>query len=147
MTAELKLENIRTNGNTKDLRQYCFQLVTINRIPKKSDYTSAIKECLDMHNSRFIFTPIVYELWVSRINVYIVAMSYSRGTCLIRHSFGQEKCVGLTNCRIRRVKMQSKTLICVEILSDPENSGLYRFHCIMKITALALYTALDSFGT
>ena len=30
------------------------------------------------------------------------------------------------------IKMHSKTLICLEILSDPENSGLDRFHCTMK---------------
>ena len=70
------------------------------------------------------------------------------GTCLIRHSFGQEKCVGLPNCRIRRVKMHSKTLICVEILSDPENSGLYRFHCISiwnLVSRLNFYKLLTYF--
>ena len=76
-----------------------------------------------------LITPDMLRYWYS-------------GTCLIRHTFGQEKCVGLPNCRIRRVKMHSKTFVgCREILSDPENSGLYR----CRIRQVPLYYQLVSF--
>ena len=54
---------------------------------------------------------------------------YSR-TCLIRHSFE------FAICRIRKFKMYSKTLICVQklcridIIPDYTGVGLGRFHCI-----------------
>ena len=83
----------------------------------------------------------------SNICLVIIKLCYS-GTCLIRHSFGQEKCVCLPNCRIRRVKMHSKTLICVERfcriqkIPDYTGVGFDRFHCICYFGAFGVDLAM-----
>ena len=57
------------------------------------------------------------------------------GTCIIRHSFGEEKPVGLTNCRIDRkciVKRSFVQRFCrIKIIPVYTSVGLGTFHCII----------------
>ena len=85
----------------------------------------------------------------SKYRIYWFGIIYIHsGTCVIRHSFGQE------NCLIRKIEMYNKTLICVqrlcriEIVPDYTCVGLGSFPVFVFLSNVDMFIwfGQSSFG-